>query len=294
MRMRQLLALAIALAANFTVTRVSNALEFYPITSVTSSTDAADFYKVAGVFQGPGVGFDAASPHNQIITGGESLWVTDAPGGFPSDYIEVMGPPILTVDLGTNVALNAISTWGYSDGNSNGVSQFSLRFATSAEGVGGFGTSIDYNPTFNMAVPTAPIQTNVFSETVTARYVEFTALDNFFVAPGTGAGGELPGGDRVGLGELAFPSNLSALIGDVNADGAVNINDYAIIRDNFYTGTSFEQGDLDLDGLVTEVDFRIWKDAFGGGGPSSVPEPATWALALLGVGAAYVVRRRSA
>jgi hypothetical protein len=39
---------------------------------------------------------------------------------------------------------------------------------------------------------------------VSARYVQFTATDNFFVAPGDGSGGETPGGDRVGLGEVAF------------------------------------------------------------------------------------------
>ena len=65
-------------------------------------------------------------------------------------------------------------------------------------------------------------QSNLFDEVVTARYVEFTASDNFFIAPGNGSGGETPGGDRVGLGEIAFqvvpePTSvtllLSALVG---------------------------------------------------------------------------------
>ena len=52
---------------------------------------------------------------------------------------------------------------------------------------------------------------------VTARYVEFTALDNFFVAPGDGSAGGLPGGDRTGLGEVAFqvvpePSSVVLLL----------------------------------------------------------------------------------
>ncbi len=294
MRMRLLSFCAALCGITLSFAQQASALEFYPISSITSSTDASDYFKAPGLIEGPGVGFDANAPHTQIISGGGSLWVTDAPGGYPSDYIAVAGMPVLVLDLGANRSLNAISTWGYSDGNSNGVSEFKLRFATSAEGPTGFGGSIDYNPTFNMAVPTAPIQTNVFEETVSARYVEFTASDNWFIAPGTGEGGTLPGGDRVGLGEIAFPSNLSAVIGDVNGDGVVNINDYTIIRDNFYTGNSFEEGDLNLDGLVTESDFRIWKDAFGGGGPASVPEPATWALAIVGAAAAYALRRRTA
>ncbi len=294
MRMRLFVALALAVSATLSLAQSSRALDFFPITSITSSTAVDDLFPVINLISGPGVGFDAAAPHNQIITSGEaSLWVTAA-YGFPRDYIEMDGTPVLTIDLGQDRPLNAISTWGYSDGNSNGVSEFALRFATSAEGIGGFGTSITYNPTFNMQVPTAPIQNNIFSETVTARYIEFTATDNWFTPPGDGSTGGLPGGDRVGLGEIAFPSNLSTLIGDVNLDGVVDLADYTIIRDNFYTGTTSEDGDLNLDGAVTEVDFRIWKDAFGGGAPASVPEPATWALAIVGLAGAYVLRRRSA
>ena len=47
-----------------------------------------------------------------------------------------------------------------------------------------------------------------FGQTLSARYVEFTARDNFFVAPGDGTGGETPGGDRVGLGEIAFAATV--------------------------------------------------------------------------------------
>ena len=47
----------------------------------------------------------------------------------------------------------------------------------------------------------APRQSFVFSEVVTARYVEFTCDDNFYAYGGSGPPG---GGDRVGLGEVAF------------------------------------------------------------------------------------------
>lgn len=88
-------------------------------------------------------------------------------------------------------------------------------------------------------------------------------------------------------------SQVTGKVGDVNLDDVVDIDDFDIIRANFYEGTTRESGDLNFDGLVTESDFRIWKDAFGAGGPNSVPEPSSWVLlvgASLGV-AAYVRRR---
>ena len=53
-------------------------------------------------------------------------------------------------------------------------------------------------------------------DAVTARYVQFNTIDNFFVAPGDGSvAGSLGGGDRVGLGEVAFsvpePTSVSLL-----------------------------------------------------------------------------------
>jgi hypothetical protein len=132
--------------------------------------------------------------------------VTDAPGGFPSDYIAVAGTPVLTLDLGAEYDLGSIASWGYNSTNANGTSQFSLRFATSAEGTAGFGTSITYNPTFSLINDHTIMQLSEFSEVVKAQYVEYTVLDTFFVAPGDGSGGNTPGGDRAGLGEIAFPA----------------------------------------------------------------------------------------
>lgn len=88
-------------------------------------------------------------------------------------------------------------------------------------------------------------------------------------------------------------SQVEGQVGDVNLDDVVDLDDFDIIRANFYEGTTREQGDLNVDGLVTEADFRIWKDAFGGGGPNSVPEPSSWIL-LVGasLGAAAGLRRR--
>lgn len=188
------------------------AADFYPISSVSSSTAASDLFPVANLIQGPGVGIAATEPHDKILGGAEGNWVTTA-CGFPCDYISTTGTPTLLFDLGTDQLLGEISVWGYTSTNANGVSQFSLKFATSAEGPGGLGTSIAYNPSFSMDVADIPRQSKPFGQNVTARYVELTALDNYFTAPGDGSNGTLPGGDRVGLGEVAFavvpePSSL--------------------------------------------------------------------------------------
>ncbi len=85
----------------------------------------------------------------------------------------------------------------------------------------------------------------------------------------------------------------AGVIGDVNGDLIVDISDFDLIRQNFRTGTTLEQGDLDFSGLVDLADFKIWKNAFSGpGAPASVPEPSTWALLCMGAAAAGIVRYR--
>jgi len=51
----------------------------------------------------------------------------------------VAGAPVFALDLVADVSLEEISVWGYASTNANGVSEFSLRFATDAEGTDGFG-----------------------------------------------------------------------------------------------------------------------------------------------------------
>jgi hypothetical protein len=195
-----------------TTTVPAAGVEFYPITSVVSDTADADLWPASNLIQGPGVGYDGNPPHDQFGAGATDRWVTAAPGGFPSDYIAAAGTPVITLDLGEDRPLSEISVWGYAATNANGLAEFSLRFATNGDGADGFGTSISYNPTFGgepesgFELPNDDVarMSFPFEETAFARYVEFTCLDNWFVAPGDGTGGETPGGDRVGLGEIAF------------------------------------------------------------------------------------------
>ena len=192
--------------------------QFYPISSVAASTQDSDLWPVSNLIQGPGTGFNAEEPYEKIAGGPGGLWVTDAPGGYPADYIEVAGEPIISLDLGADTALNEISTWGYSSGNSNGVSEFSVKFSTEAEGRGGGSARAGpFVRPGDRAVGTNDDSSrqSFDLDLITARYVELTVIDNFFVAPGDGSDGTVPGGDRAGLGEVAFqvvPEPSSAIL----------------------------------------------------------------------------------
>lgn len=180
------------------------AAEFHPISSISGSTSGTDLYTVNNLIQGPGAGFEAAEPHNSIGGGSTHTWVTNAPNGGNDDYFSNGVPdPVLIIDLGADRALSEISTWGYANTNTNGGREFTLRFATSSEGTGGFGNSITYSPSFQAGFSADTRDSNTFSQNVTARYVELTFTDNWR----NGQGGT-PGGDRVGLGEIAFEDTV--------------------------------------------------------------------------------------
>jgi hypothetical protein len=82
--------------------------------------------------------------------------------------------------------------------------------------------------------------------------------------------------------------------GDVTGDDQVDLADLEIIRMNYFnTDVGLPQGDVNLDGVVDFQDYRVWTenrtDLPAG---TSVPEPATLSLVLLGVVALFGRRRR--
>ncbi|MBN1124286.1 MAG: lamin tail domain-containing protein, partial [Sedimentisphaerales bacterium] len=90
--------------------------------------------------------------------------------------------------------------YGTTGSDNNCSSEFSLRFATGAEGHENIGVSIPYHPLFHPENLAQTVQQDLFFEgIVAARYVEVTIHDNFFdpVYPRSG-------GDRVGLSEIQF------------------------------------------------------------------------------------------
>ena len=180
-------------------------LTFHPVSAVMTNT--VNFYSELNLISGIGTGFEASWPHASIGGGQPATWVTDAPNGGSGDYFDnAQTPPVIIFDLGSNVTLADIYTWGYAAGNTNGGKNFSLRFATEAEGGAlglgdeNFGNAITYAPSFEAAFDPLNPTANAFAFPVSARYVEMTFTDNWKDLVGT-----LPGGDRVGLGEVAFP-----------------------------------------------------------------------------------------
>ena len=77
-----------------------SAATFYTPVSVTSP-NSVELYSITRLHQGPGVGYAATPPHAGYAG---QTWVTDAPGGYPADYIAVAGAPILIIDLVGNHA----------------------------------------------------------------------------------------------------------------------------------------------------------------------------------------------
>jgi hypothetical protein len=147
------------------------AVDFHPISSITSSTSGTDLYNVSNLVQGAGSGYSASEPHNSIGGGSTHTWVTTAPNGNGDYYANGVPDPVLIIDLGADHSLSEISTWGYANSNTNGGKNFTLRFATSSEGTGGFGASITYSPSFDAAFSAGSRDSNTFSQNVTARYV---------------------------------------------------------------------------------------------------------------------------
>lgn len=179
-------------------------VSYIPILGITSSTAATDFWSANNLIQGPGVGFDAQAPYSRPdpLADGQQEWATDRFGrtSYPDDDYFKYGPtPVLTLDLGEDRLLTEISIWGYLYWTANGASAFTLRFASDSDGANGFGTSIDYNPVIAGLLNESYSRQSFALAPVTARFVQMTITDNFF-DPAFPDGG----GDRVGLGEIAF------------------------------------------------------------------------------------------
>ncbi|MEM7682224.1 MAG: dockerin type I domain-containing protein [Planctomycetota bacterium] len=87
---------------------------------------------------------------------------------------------------------------------------------------------------------------------------------------------------------------VTAIPGDANGDGNVDLLDFDILAGNFGAGPGAVGGetigDFNGDGNVDLLDFDILAGNFGTTSPSAVPEPAS--MALLGLGGAALLRGR--
>jgi hypothetical protein len=96
----------------------------------------------------------------------------------------------------------------------------------------------------------------------------------------------------VAFDNIRITSGLIELVGDFDLNGKVDLTDFAVLKDNFGSGTTHAQGDANRDGKVDLTDFGLLKDNFGKGGAAAVPEPSTWLLAALGALALAALSRR--
>ena len=94
------------------------------------------------------------------------------------------------------------------------------------------------------------------------------------------------------LDEVMVVGFDEVLQGDFNFDGEVDDADYAIIRDNFLTGSSYEDGDFNFDGRVNIDDFAGLKAAVSGVEGAVVPEPSGHVMCMFILGALGLFRRR--
>jgi hypothetical protein len=96
----------------------------------------------------------------------------------------------------------------------------------------------------------------------------------------------------VATGEIEYIG--AALEGDYNSNGVVDAADYNIWRDTLGS-TSDLRADGNDNNMIDAGDHQVWKTNFGSGSggagtAASVPEPATWLVALAGI-AVFGVRR---
>jgi hypothetical protein len=239
--------------------------EFLPISAYAHNMLGENPGGDGEMIGGPGVGFDAEEPHDKL--GGGDNWYTNAQGGFPSDYISVHeGPEYIWFDLGADVTLDEISYWGYANTNSNGMREFKLSFATDAEGgeavLGdeSYGTSITANPSFTAVQEETPRQSFEFPEVVTARYVRLEALSTFYNQPGAGAGG-----DRLGIGDIAFQVSDAAPGNDLVVTEIDLVGEDVVLTFKSKTGRSYSLWRT-TDLMTPLDDWEELNDSFPSGG----------------------------
>ena len=114
----------------------------------------------------------------------------------------------------------------------------------------------------------------------------------------TYATGIAPGGAFFQIGEIEFFGVGDFTPGDFNDDGAIDLLDYVILRDNFgetFTPeTSVMMGDFNGDLSVDLKDFAGFRQAYNEqqAGAAAVPEPASFAPFALAIAMMFALRRR--
>ena len=128
------------------------------------------------------------------------------------------------------------------------------------------------------------------SSTTPNLYLSFAALEDELASP-------------VATLQLEYISDSIPIMGDFNNDGVVDAADYTVWRNTLGSTTELA-ADANGNGMVDAEDYDLWKSHFGqpwgGGAPaaasliaptSTVPEPTSVLLSLMGLSLALLVRR---
>ena len=177
-----------------------------PRGTITSSTGSTDYFKTKnGGLSNKTITLKNYLTVQELSWNNNKSWVTVSSG---TDYYSLGVLPILTIDFGSIQTLNSILVWGYLP-SSKKISQnmakiFNLEIFDSAKGEFiEVETGLDLEK-FNAAIafPNATAVKVTLSKAYTTNKVRLTITDNyasFSHLKYIGAGG-----DRVGIGELAF------------------------------------------------------------------------------------------
>jgi hypothetical protein len=100
--------------------------------------------------------------------------------------------------------------------------------------------------------------------------------------------------------EVVYINAPVGVAGDYNQNGTVDAADYVVWRDRLGAGTLPNEGGISP-GVVDDADYNFWRSRFGATsgvgssaalGSSVVPEPATWAFAVVAGWAVGLLRRQ--
>ncbi|TWT75526.1 hypothetical protein Pla123a_30360 [Posidoniimonas polymericola] len=213
---------------------------------------------------------DANSAHIAYATGGPGEEVTYALGGiYDLDSIVIFG--------------------GWNDA---GRDAQSYDLYVSSDGAQNFSLLTNYNNGNGeeQGVVTTPVSHRVeFTEDslpnlatgVTHVKVDFLDVENGYT----------------GYTEIDVFGSLVNVPGDADGDGDVDLDDFFVISNHFFTTPSAIglDGDVEPDNIVDEKDFRLWKSVASASvlaefAALGVPEPST--LALIGVSMGLLAGRR--
>lgn len=175
-------------------------------TAVSSSTNSMgapfgpDLFPAGNLIDGSGLSTTPTGTNYVTVThaaaSGTTAWVTQAPG---ADWYAVPGAPNPTFvfNLGSSQTLKGVATWGYhfGSGNGNEARAFTLEFSNDGGATWSAPTS-----TITRGLSASAAAVNSFTP-VTANAVRMVVTDN--------NAGFAAGGDRVGLGEVRFLSQLT-------------------------------------------------------------------------------------